>query len=212
VKHIQLLTVAALVLTSAPAKADNFFGGRVVESTTFYIGLGFPELEVAAKIPVMAELDFAPRLTMAYGRDVTVGCCSFWLAADFRYRLISDGPLQASLLLSIPFGVDAAGTFGLGLFWPGFAGSYAISASVDLDFGLQAQASLLFRNFTTFRVFLAAFFGLTHYVTDRITVGFRFDGGPDIYAADVINENGRIYFNDYAAFHIRLMAAAGFEF
>lgn len=210
------LAAAFLLMVTVPvdsARADNFFGGRIVEDKTLHLGVGFAQLEIAAKFQVLVPgLDVGARFTLEFARETNIQCCHIQVAADVRYRVLDDGPLQGSLLFSLPLGgTTKGGHFSLGILWPGFAGSYALSDSLDLDFGLQIQLTLLFEENTIAQAWIDAFVGMSYYATEAITIGFRFDVGPDIYGADFIARNNRLYDGVYVGLHFRGMLAAGFD-
>lgn len=185
-RRLLATSVIALIFAtgaSIPAvHAENVLGGRIVEDTTLYVGVGFPQLELGAKFQLNPDLDIGARFSMEFARLLETYCCHLQVAADFRYRVIDDGPLQASLLFSVPLGgLTSTGTFSLGLLWPGFAGSYQISPDLDFDFGLQIQTTLYFDATTNIQAWVDVFLGLTYQASDFVMLGFRFDIGPDFY-------------------------------
>ncbi len=208
------LALALAAVLAAPAvHADNFFGGRIVDDTTLRVGAGFPQVEVGATFNVaVPELDISPRLSLAFGRDMAVACCHVELAGDVRYEVYRDGPLTGALMLSLPVGIDTTGPYvSVGVLWPGFALTFSAGTDIDIDFGVQLQSSLLFETATVLQLWADAFVGLSYAVTPSFSIGFRADVGPDIYAGSVIHRNGRVYFDSFVDFNMRLMIAAGFE-
>ncbi|MCB9681634.1 MAG: hypothetical protein H6733_09205 [Alphaproteobacteria bacterium] len=174
----------------APRQVDNLLGGRIVDRRVGYVSLGYADLEGGFRFPLsMVEVGTRVRLSFP------AGCCggtatplAATAAFDLRWQLFDNGAVQGSVVASVPvhlgFGPGYPFEVGVGLLHPGWMMTTTIAKRVDVDFGLILHDDLwVAPGAVIFLGSVPIVAGGEVRVTDRISLAFRFEGGPSFALA-----------------------------
>jgi hypothetical protein len=171
---------------TAAAWAGNIWGGEIVSAPVLHTEVGFPHVEVGARLPISGRLEVMPKARFAYARGFRLDL-STSVAVDIRIVVADVAGVHAAATLSFPFYVDPernaeGGTdvfLGIGVGHPGFVLDYTSPAGVSFDLGVRFEDDLAFEvDKVRFAGFLPFLFGIEAPAGPTLRLGGKLEAGP----------------------------------
>ncbi|MCB9681095.1 MAG: hypothetical protein H6733_06440 [Alphaproteobacteria bacterium] len=190
------LVLLGLVAGGTARAADdppNLFGARIGPRYG-YISVGFPDVEGGARFP-LGGVELGVRLRTTLGvvpYSPIPDAVAFQPGLDLRATMFDRGDVTGAFVASLDVGVAVPNnvSVGVSLLRPGFLFTWRAADVIDIDFGFIVQDDLWVTGGAASLTFaFPVVFGVEYGVTDDITVGVRFEGGP-AFTVGVSNGQG----------------------
>lgn len=150
-----IVLVAVLSLARSSQAAEwSLFGARPLDvyDSALRVGLGWPDVHVAYHLPILKELEVAPKLGFVWAPGgTTLGCCGFGntVGAELRYLLYEEDDLHlgvradTAILLYYPVGNANSTRVGTRIS-PGFIGDYSVNETLNVTFSFDMPVELYY--------------------------------------------------------------------